>query len=132
MFYQTRWFYVIAGLPSRSLPPAAWQVRERLIRRQFSAVLAERTRLSREIHDTLLQNMIGVALQFGALAESLGALSAEARHTLIRARKQAEGHIREARRSIWDLRSPSLERRDLATALRDVAAQTASRHHDTV
>jgi signal transduction histidine kinase len=124
MFYQTRWFYLVAGLAIALAAAGAWQVRERLIRRQFSAVLAERTRLSREIHDTLLQNMIGVALQFGALAESVGSLSADARHTLIRARKQAEGHIREARRSIWDLRSPSLERRELATALRDVAAQT--------
>jgi len=124
MFYQTRWFYLIGVLSFALAAVAAWQVRERLIRRQFSAVLAERTRLSREIHDTLLQNMIGVALQFNALAESVGALSADARNRLIRARKQAEGYIRDARQSIWDLRSPSLERRELTTALREVAART--------
>jgi signal transduction histidine kinase/ligand-binding sensor domain-containing protein len=124
MFYQTRWFYLIGLLSIALAAVAGWQVRERLIRRQFSAVLGERTRLSREIHDTLLQNMIGVALQFDELAESVGALSADARNKLIRARKQAEGHIREARQSIWDLRSPSLERRELTTALRDVMART--------
>jgi signal transduction histidine kinase/ligand-binding sensor domain-containing protein len=122
-FYQAMWFYVVCVVSVALTAGAAWQLRVRLIRRQFSAVLTERVRLSREIHDTLLQNMIGVALQFDALAESVGALSAEARHTLVRARKQVEGYIREARQSIWDLRSPSLERRELASALRDIGTR---------
>lgn len=104
---------------SRWRPGATWQFLVRLMRRRFSAVLAERARLAREIHDTLLQNMIGVALQFDALAD-IGALSVDARHKLVRARKQAEGYIRDARQSIWDLRSPSLERRELSTALREI------------
>ena len=98
----------------------SWQFRVRVMRREFSAVLAERTRLAREIHDTLLQNMIGVALQFDGLADSIGSLSVNARNTLVRSRKRVEGYIRDARQSIWDLRSPSLERRELATALREI------------
>ena len=46
--------------------------RLRLVRRQFSLVLAERARLSREIHDTLLQSLVGVALQFDAISDTLG------------------------------------------------------------
>jgi len=120
MFYQTGWFYFVGVVSIALAAGATWQFRVRLMRRQFSAVLAERARLAREIHDTLLQNMIGVALQFDALADSIGALSVDARHKLVRARKQAEGYIRDARQSIWDLRSPSLERRELATALREI------------
>jgi len=120
MFYQSVWFYFVCAVSVALAAAATWQFRVRLMRHEFSAVLAERTRLAREIHDTLLQNMIGVALQFDALADSIGSFSADARHTLVRARKQVEGYIRDARQSIWDLRSPSLERRELATALREI------------
>jgi signal transduction histidine kinase len=123
MFYQASWFYLLCTALVGLVAGAMWQFRIRMMRREFSAVLAERTRLSREIHDTLLQNMIGVALQFDALADSIGALSSDARHKLVRARKQVEGYIREARQSIWDLRSPSLQRRDLATALREIGTR---------
>ena len=45
-----------------------WQLRLRKIRRQFALLLGERVRLSRELHDTLLQGLVGVALQFDAIA----------------------------------------------------------------
>jgi signal transduction histidine kinase len=82
-------------------------------------VLAERARLSREIHDTLLQSLVGVALQFDAISANLDASSSAARDQLVRIRRQVEAYIREARQSIWDLRSPLFETRDLATALRE-------------
>ncbi len=43
----------------------------------------------------------------------------------MRMRKQVEEHIREARHSIWNLRSPTLRRRDLGTALRAFAEQAS-------
>ena len=91
-------------------------------------LLHERTRLSREIHDTLLQSLVGVALQFDALAGDLPASAGRTRDQLVRMRRQVEEYIREARQSIWNLRSPTLERRDLGGALRDVrgAARRAS------
>src|SRR5438876_9414813 len=97
----------------------AWRVRLRRVRREFSLVLAERARLSREIHDTLLQSLVGVALQFDAISNSLDQSASTARHQLVRIRRQVEAYIREARQSIWDLRSPVLETHDLAAALRD-------------
>ena len=69
---------------------------------------SERNRLSREIHDTLLQSLVGVALQFDALAGDLRHRRRRTREQLVRMRKQVEEHIREARQSIWNLRSPTL------------------------
>lgn len=116
--YQTRWFYALAATMIVVCVVLAWRFRLALVRRQFSLALAERARLSREIHDTLLQSLVGVALQFDGIANSLGPSSVTAREQLTRIRRQVEAYIREARQSIWDLRSPILETHDLESALR--------------
>ena len=126
MFYQTRWFaaaiIALVGLAGWG----AWRLRLRQVRREFSLLLHERTRLSREIHDTLLQSLVGVALQFDALAGELPAAAGRTRDQLVRMRRQVEEHIREARHSIWNLRSPTLRGRDLGTALRAFAEQATA------
>jgi signal transduction histidine kinase len=84
-------------------------------------VLAERTRMSREIHDTLLQSLVGLAMQLDNLGHSLAdGPVANARSTVLRMRRNVEAYIREARQSIWNLRSPLLETQDLAGALREL------------
>jgi signal transduction histidine kinase len=60
-----------------------------------------------------------VALQFGAVSNSLESSPDTAKAHLARARRQIEEYIRDARHSIWNLRSPMLETRDLAVALRE-------------
>jgi signal transduction histidine kinase/ligand-binding sensor domain-containing protein len=123
MFYQTRWFSAAMLALVAFAGWGAWRLRLRQVRREFSLLLHERTRLSREIHDTLLQSLVGIALQFDALAGELPAAAGRTREQLVRMRKQVEEHIREARHSIWNLRSPTLRRRDLGTALRAFAEQ---------
>ena len=122
--YQTRWFYALALTMIVACVVLAWRFRLALVRRQFSLALAERARLSREIHDTLLQSLVGVALQFDGIANALGPSSVSAREQLTRIRRQVEAYIREARQSIWDLRSPILETHDLAAALRAFAKES--------
>lgn len=125
-FYQRGWFYA-APLAVVALAVAgAWRVRLRRVRREFSLVLAERARLSREIHDTLLQSLVGVALQFDAIANTLDDSASAARDQLVRIRRHVEAYIREARQSIWDLRSPVLETHDLVSALRDFGRRAAA------
>ena len=126
MFYQTRWFWAVVAGALALAGWGAWRLRLRQVRREFSLLLHERTRLSREIHDTLLQSLVGVALQFDALAGELPASARRTREQLVRMRRQVEEHIREARHSIWNLRSPTLRRRDLAGALRSFAEQAAT------
>jgi signal transduction histidine kinase/ligand-binding sensor domain-containing protein len=127
-FYQTSWFYASCIGAMGLVLWGTWRVRLQLVRRQFSLVLAERARLSREIHDTLLQSLVGVALQFDAISNSLDSStsSSGARDQLVRIRKHVESYIREARQSIWDLRSPVLETHDLANALRNFGRRAAA------
>jgi signal transduction histidine kinase/ligand-binding sensor domain-containing protein len=116
-FYQTPWFYAFCSALAALGLWALWRFRMELVRRQFAAVLAERVRLSREIHDTLLQSLVGVMLQFDVIAKALGAEPSPVRDQIMRIRRQVEAHIREARESIRILRSPRLELRGLSKGL---------------
>jgi signal transduction histidine kinase len=125
MFYQTTWFYVAIGLNVALALWASWRFHLRRVKKEFALILGERTRLSREIHDTLLQSLVGVALQCEALADGLDPSPDAARQQLVRMRRQVEEYIREARQSIWNLRSAKLETTDLVEALREAGQQAA-------
>ena len=127
MFYQRFWFYASCVAALALCTWAAWQLRVRRIRRQFALLIGERARLSREIHDTLLQSLVGVALQFDALSANFDASSPE-RQQLVRIRKEVEEYIREARHSIWNLRKPVVGHRDLSSAIREAARRMAAGH----
>jgi len=122
-FYQTWWF--VGGCALLVLPViwGAWWLRMRQIQHRFSLVLSERARISREIHDTLLQSLVGVALQFEGLSRRVGPSSPSLKEHLVRIRVQVEEYIREARRSISNLRSAVLEQRDLVSAITDTGQQ---------
>jgi signal transduction histidine kinase len=122
-FYQTRWFTLALVLLAGAGTAAAWRARVHRVRGRFSAILVERTRVAREIHDTLLQSLLGVMLQLDQAANEIDESPQAAKEQLSRLRQQVEFHIREARHSIRDLRSPVLQTRDLATALREAAAR---------
>jgi signal transduction histidine kinase len=74
------------------------------------AVLEERTRLAREIHDTLAQQLTGIVLQLEAAATLHRRNHDERAHDLVAAaRDQARLALQEARRSVWNLRPVPLE-----------------------
>jgi signal transduction histidine kinase len=119
-FYQTTWFR-LAVIATVALGAwGAWRLRVRRVREQFDVVLGERARMAREIHDTLLQTLVGVTLQFNTLDSQLDSSAGPVRRELDRLRKQLEQCIREARQSILDLRSPVPGSDDLADAIREV------------
>src|SRR6266545_6330167 len=86
-----------------------------------SATLEERARLAREIHDTLAQGLTGIVVQLGAAQRALQAQSEAADQHIELAQRMARESLAEARRSVWNLRAPALERGDLADALRSLA-----------
>jgi nitrate/nitrite-specific signal transduction histidine kinase len=82
------------------------------------AVMEERNRMAREIHDTLAQGFSGIILQLEAAEQALGSdLPALQRH-LNQARNLARKSLAEARRSVWNLRPQALEQRPLADAIK--------------
>jgi signal transduction histidine kinase/ligand-binding sensor domain-containing protein len=123
-FRQTGWFYALCGT---ALLLMAWGVahtRVWIMNRQFAATLAERARLSRELHDTMLQSLAGIALQVQAIARQCLPQAAEQRSQLLALRREVEEHMREARQAILNLRSPLLETSDLAGALTEIGRRT--------
>jgi signal transduction histidine kinase len=126
--YQTWWFYLLTFVSLAGLIAGAWQLRLRQLRHQFSLVLGERVRLSRELHDTLLQSLVGLALEFDAVSKTIESSPAAARSRVVKIRERVEEYIREARRSIWSLRSSALETADLVDALRASGERATADH----
>ncbi len=81
------------------------------------AVLDERNRMAREIHDTLAQGFTGIVLQLEAGQQVLGDEQPEAAGHLERAKALARESLVEARRSVWDLLPQGLEEESLTEAL---------------
>jgi signal transduction histidine kinase len=123
MFYETTWFYAVAAMLVAGVFLASWRLQALLAGRRFSLILAERARLSREIHDTLLQSLVGLGLQMDVLSKQADTHAVRAH--LVRLRQQAEQCVDEVRQAVWDLRSHRLQRADLAEVL-SAAAQRAT------
>ncbi|HET9528949.1 MAG TPA: sensor histidine kinase, partial [Blastocatellia bacterium] len=83
----------------------------------------ERTRIARELHDTLLQNFQGLLLRFQSVLKILPDRPLEARQRLHSAIDQAAEAITDARDAIQGLRSLAPETADLAQAITSVGEQ---------
>lgn len=123
-FYQTFWFYALValGLAGAGYLVYHWRVRE--VEARFDAVLQERNRIGREIHDTLAQGFVGVSVQLETVSRLLATSTDAAREHLDQARLLVRESLSEARRSIWQLRSQAKKNEDLAVRLSKAATQT--------
>lgn len=83
-----------------------------------TAVVEERNRMAREIHDTLAQGFTGIVVQLEAAEDVLTEEPEAAQTHLNRARTLAKESLVEARRSVQNLRPQALEQHDLPTALK--------------
>jgi signal transduction histidine kinase len=88
---------------------------------QNEAVIEERNRMARDLHDTLEQQLAGVSLQLDDIQETVREDPRAAQDALDLARRMLDFTRTEARRSVWDLRSQILELHGLETAIRAMA-----------
>jgi signal transduction histidine kinase/ligand-binding sensor domain-containing protein len=106
---------------------AAYRQRLNQVARQFEARLAERSRIARDLHDTLLQSFQGLTLRLQAVDELLP--QGKAKEQLEQTLKRADQAIAEGRTAVNDLRSSTVTTNDLAqavTALGNELAATAT------
>jgi signal transduction histidine kinase len=88
----------------------------------LEARMRERKRIAQELHDTLLQGFAGIGLKLGALASSLPSSLAPLKSQVRQFLEESEQYLAEARRAIWELRSPLLQKSgDFASALAKVS-----------
>ena len=88
---------------------------------EANAVASERERMARDLHDTLEQQLTGVAMQLESLAKSPQAQSPGFSNRLTLANRMLQHSRQEARRSVWDLRNRMLETHGFAAALESLA-----------
>ena len=130
-FYRTLWFLALATILLAGLVFAAYKMRVRVIRSQFDAVLAERTRIAREIHDTLAQGFVGVSTQLELTAHLLAQSHVlEATQQVDRTRALVREGLADARRSIWDLRADATTS-TLPLRLTNLIQQSSTEHLKT-
>jgi len=103
-FYETWWFAVTCLLLLSLFAWAIYQYRVRLLRLRFKAVLEERGRIAREMHDTVIQGCTSISALLEAVS-SLQQKNGSLQNNLIEhARTQARSTIHEARQAVWNLR----------------------------
>jgi PAS domain S-box-containing protein len=91
-----------------------------------SAVVGERNRLAREVHDTLAQGLTGVIVQLEAAGEAMAqSLPAKVSGHLERASALARESLQEARRSVRALRPLALAESSVSMALKDLFTKMA-------
>jgi signal transduction histidine kinase/ligand-binding sensor domain-containing protein len=125
-FYQTYWFdfLIVMALALLAYEIYRWRVRQ--VEAQFRAVLNERNRIAREIHDTLAQGFVAVSVQLELIARMLSISTESAREQLKVATSVVQNSLSEARRSIWELRSQRSENEDLPARLSHIVQQVTS------
>lgn len=126
-WFQTIWFRSFSGIIFLTLLWAVYRYRIYQIAREFNVRLeervSERTRLARDLHDTLLQSFQGFILRLQAAEELLppGRVKAQLEQIL----ERADQAIAEGRQAVYNLRSPTMTTNDLSQALTSVANELA-------
>ena len=125
--WQTWWFRTLLVLAILFLAYEIYRMRVRNVELRFNAVLAERTRIAREIHDTLAQDIVGIGVQLELVSRLLSSSLDAARTQLDATRALVKSSLADARSSIWNLRSASGAADDLPARLNRAVTQAAAR-----
>jgi signal transduction histidine kinase len=129
-YYQTNWFRAACVVAFLAMLWGIYEMRVRQLAAQFNMRLeervSERTRIARDLHDTLLQSFQGLLLRFQAGINLLPERPADARRTLEDAVDRASQAITEGRDSVQGLRMSTIEKNDLAVAIRTLGEELAS------
>lgn len=108
MFYQTNWFFLLCLAAFAILVWVGYQWRVRQVKVRLDLIyeerLAERTRIARDLHDTLLQGIVSVSMQLESVIKKLPP-DAPAKSRLERMREMTRQIITEGRHTVNGLRS---------------------------
>jgi ligand-binding sensor domain-containing protein/signal transduction histidine kinase len=123
-FYQTAWFLALCILVATAAAWGAYRLHVRNIRQRFAAVLEERNRLAREMHDTLIQGCVGVSALLEAASSAQEVAPKISNELLDRARNEVRTAVDEARLAVWNLRQSPGSGEDLVKAVSQLAYRT--------
>jgi signal transduction histidine kinase/ligand-binding sensor domain-containing protein len=129
-WFQTIWFRSLCVCLFLFLLLLLYQLRLKQLERQFHVALEvrvdERTRIARELHDTLLQSFHALLLRFQAVSNVLPERPEEAKRRVDSAIEEASDAITEGRDAVHELRSSGLTTIDLATVISNFGKELLS------
>jgi len=132
-YYQTHWFRWSCGVAFLGLLWGLYHLRLRHLAREFNMRLdervSERTRIARELHDTLLQDVQGLILKVHAVAKHMPR-EEPSRQAIEKALDHADQVLAEGRDRVRNLRATAASISDLSAAFQRVAEEE-SQTHDT-
>lgn len=102
---------------------AVARTRARALRRRQEAVLEERSRMARDVHDSILQGMAGLSMGLQAVRRTLASEPDKIDASLDLLVSDAQLSLAKARDAVWDLRRPDSRSADFSTVLEDLACQ---------
>ncbi len=129
-FYQTLWFQVLSSIHLLGVLVVLYRYRlrrnERRLRVRYEDRIAERNQIALDLHDNLIQEMMGVSLQL-EIADAITPEAAGAKKPIGRALELAQKVVAEGRVTLGTLRRKPLALADLRATLEDTAkiAETA-------
>jgi len=133
-YYQATWFRTLCICAFLGLLWASYQLRVRQLKQKFTLVVEarvdERTRIARDLHDTVLQSLHGLLMSFQRAANLLPDRPVEAKERLEGAIDQAAQAITEGREAVQGLRSSTVVTNDLAVAIRSLGEELAAQQTD--
>jgi signal transduction histidine kinase len=128
-YYQTAWFRASCAAGFLLLLWGIYRFRVQQLHRQFAigleARVNERTRIARELHDTLLQTLHGLMFHFQAVRNLLPRRPEKAMQSLDDAINETEKALAESRDAIQGLRSEPIARESLAELLTAASKESA-------
>ncbi|HTR25272.1 MAG TPA: two-component regulator propeller domain-containing protein [Terriglobales bacterium] len=131
-WWRTNWFRALCAATFMGLLWMLYQLRVRQLAHQFDmtveARVGERTRIARELHDTLLQSFQGLMLRFQTVDEMLPTRPLEAKEALEGALERADQAIVEGRDAISDIRGAAVGGHDLAKSMTTLMTDLSEEH----
>jgi signal transduction histidine kinase len=116
-----RWFQALCVLAAGAFIRVLYRFRLRQMSARVNLLynerLAERTRIARDLHDTLLQSLAGVSLQLHGISKTAATAPEKTPSQVDKIRQQVDAAFREARLKVYNLRAPALEGQGLTAAL---------------
>jgi ligand-binding sensor domain-containing protein/signal transduction histidine kinase len=116
-FYETPLFLAVCLFAAGSAAWGGYRLHVRNLGKRFAAVLEERNRLAREMHDTLIQGCVGVSALLEAASSAQEVSPKISTELLNRARNEVRATVDEARLAVWNLRRGSASGEDMVSAI---------------
>jgi two-component sensor histidine kinase len=132
-FWQAWWFRLAVLLSLALLTWLIYRLRLLQISRQFEMLVEERamerTRIARELHDSLLQGFQGLLLYLQVAQHMLPSQPEEARQAIEKVLDQGDQALAEARRAVQNLRDSPVSAGDLPQALAAIGKELSAHDH---